>query len=102
VTKAEAEAMSSVRIEAKAGRGTGSVTLRSCDFAGTAACSPESDSYFSFSFQGAQDNGDGTMALTFRVQNDRRAAISNVLIGLPDGVTPSSPLSEYQSEVCLD
>jgi uncharacterized protein YegL len=100
VTKAQAEAMSSVKIDAKAGRGEGSATLTGCNFAGTATCGPVSDSYFTFSFQGAKDNGDGTMTLTFRVQNDRRAAISNVLIGLPSGVKPSWPTSSYQSEVC--
>jgi hypothetical protein len=100
LTQAEAEALSSVRIQAKAGRNFASSMLWNCDFAGTEVCGPVGSANVKFSFQGAQDNGDGTLTLTFRVENGRRYAISHVLIGLPDGVTPSTPTDKYQSEVC--
>ena len=55
-----------------------------------------------FSFRGAVDNGNGTMTLTFRVQNNRGGKLEYVAIGLPEGVTPIWPDDTYQSEVCLD
>jgi hypothetical protein len=102
LTADEAAAMDSVRIGAKAGRAQGATTITGCDFDGPDACDPVSDSRFTFTFLGAEDNGDGTLTLTFRVQNDRRRGLSHVLIGLDDDVVPSSPTGSYEAEVCLD
>jgi hypothetical protein len=102
LTTAEAQALTEVPMSAAAGtRGFGFTTLTGCDFAGTATCGPNANNSFVFSFQGAEDNGDGTMTLTFRVQNDRTfARLKSTRMGLPNGIQPSSPLSEYQSVVC--
>jgi uncharacterized protein YegL len=101
LSKAEAEALTEVKIQAKAGRATGTATLTGCDFAGAATCGPVSNSRFDFSFQGATDDGD-TVTLTFRVTNNRRNGLSHVAIGLPRDVEPLWPEHSFQSEVCLD
>jgi hypothetical protein len=100
LTSQEATAMTSVRMEAKAGRRTGTVTLRNCQFSGAQSCAPVSNRGFTFTFLGATDNGDGTLTLTFRVQNDNSNALSHATFGLTSGVTPSTPLSFYESETC--
>jgi uncharacterized protein YegL len=101
LSKAEAEALSEVTIEAKAGRAWGRATLSECDFAGADTCGPVSARRFGFSFQGATDNG-SSVTLTFRVTNNRRRGLSHVAIGLPREVKPIWPENSFQSEVCLD
>jgi hypothetical protein len=101
ITGEEAAALTQVKIQAKAGR-TATATIKNCDFAGTATCGPVTNRRIQFSFRGAVDNGNGTMTLTFRVQNNRGGKLEYVAIGLPEGVTPIWPDDTYQSEVCLD
>jgi uncharacterized protein YegL len=102
LTKEQVESMSSFKLIAKAGRNQAYAELSGCDFTSSAACGSEEVKGFTFSFQGAEDNGDGTLTLTFRVQYDYRNAISHVLIGLPRDVTPSWPTTTYESMVCKD
>ena len=96
--------MTTVQMEAKAGQNVGQVTLEGCDFTSELPCGGEpiqdENHYFAFYFMGAEDNGDGTLILTFYVQNFTGNGLSHATIGLPDGAVPSSPTGSYQSEVC--
>lgn len=103
VTAAEAAAMTSVQLEAKAADFVGTLTLEGCAFNEGLPCGEpvrDADGYFAFYFMGAQDNGDGTMTLTFQVQNLTNRGLSHATIGLPAGVIPSAPGGNYQSQVC--
>jgi hypothetical protein len=105
VTAAEAAAMNSsgVQVEAKAGTFQGILTLDLCDFTQPVPCgdvATDPDGNFGFQFMGAQDNGDGTLTLTFWVYNGTSQGLSHATIGLPAGAVPSSPTNNYQSEVC--
>lgn len=96
------QAMASVQIEAKAGEEQGFGVLQGCDFTSPDACGMEWDDtgFFIFYFMGAKDNGDGTLTLTFRVQNMYNRALSHVTIGLPEGFTPDWPHGSFEAEVC--
>jgi hypothetical protein len=86
-------------MEAKAGTLAGTATLEGCAFDDSLPCGepvPDENGYFAFYFVGAEDNGDGTMTLTFHVQNFTEQGLSHVSIG----VVPSSPTDRYESEVC--
>lgn len=99
----QAAAMSSMQLEAKAGQDQGIVTMDTCSFAEAMVCEPvqTEDHLFAFTFVGATDNGDGTVTLTFQVQNFSNHGLSHASFGLPEGVTPSAPTSgEYTSKVC--
>ena len=50
--------------------------------------------------QGALDNGDGTMTLSFYIQNMNGFGLSHATFGLPGGAVPSNPSGSYQSQVC--
>jgi hypothetical protein len=92
-----------VRVEAKAGTLEGEAILVTCQFDQGLPCgevAKDPNNYFAFYFLGAADNGDGTLTLTFQVQNLTSLALSHATIGLPAGTTPSSPTNNYQSEVC--
>jgi hypothetical protein len=93
--------MTSVQMEAKAGTNVGMATLEGCQFDQPQICGPVSDEngFFTFYFMGAEDNGDGTYTLTYRVENLTDRGLSHATVGLPEGVVPPSPGS-YQSEVC--
>ncbi len=99
----QAAAMTSMQLEAKAGQDQGIVTMDTCSFAEAMVCGPvqTEDHLFAFTFVGATDNGDGTVTLTFQVQNFSNHGLSHASFGLPEGVTPSAPTSgEYTSKVC--
>lgn len=100
LTKEEAAAMQNVQVEAKAGRNSQTTQIGNCAFDQPQACDPVKKRSYTFTFLGAEDNGDGTLTLTFRVQNDRRNALSHATIGLSGGVKPSTPTNFYESEVC--
>jgi hypothetical protein len=106
VTQDEAAAMTAVQMEAKAGQdvGSGVVNLEGCDFTSPIGCNIEpvkdGTGNFAFSFMGAEDNGDGTLTLTFVVYNFTGQALSHATVGLPDGVVPSSPSGSYESRIC--
>ena len=106
VTAEEAAAMTAVQMEAKAGQNVGMATLENCEFDSPLPCAgepvPDENGTFAFAFMGAEDNGDGTMTLTFYVYNTTSNGLSHATIGLPEGVVPSSPTGSYQSEVCVD
>lgn len=77
--------------------------LTGCDFAGPLPCGEpirDASNNLAFYFTGAADNADGTLTLTFAVQNFSNQPLQSITIGLPDGVVPSSPTGTYQSQVC--
>ncbi len=93
--------MTSIQLEAKAGEIVGQGTLEGCQFNGFAPCEQALESNgFVFTFQGAVDNGDGTMTLVFMVQNMNGFGLSHATFGLPGGAVPSNPSGSYQSQVC--
>jgi hypothetical protein len=105
VTAAQAAQMNDtgIQVEAKAGTMQGEALLSTCQFDQALPCSEivkDSGNQFAFYFLGAVDNGDGTLTLTFQVQNLTNQALSHATIGLPSGVTPSSPTDSYESKVC--
>lgn len=103
VIAAEAAAMTSVQLEAKAANYVGLLTLEGCAFNEGLPCGDpvrDPEGNFAFYFLGAQDNGDGTMTLTFQVQNLTENGLSHATIGLPAGVIPTQPTGNYQSQVC--
>jgi hypothetical protein len=102
LTSAQAAALTSIRVAVKSGRTTDEVTLSNCQFNGTQPCAAVTGGGVTVAFQGAKDNGNGTLTLTFRVVDNRRNALSNVAFGLPRGVTPSWPANNgsYQSSIC--
>jgi hypothetical protein len=104
LTTEQAAALTNVPMEAKAATNVGQVTLENCAFDQPLPCAGEpvqdENGYFAFTFMGAEDNGDGTMTLTFHVYNFTSHGLSHATIGLPDGVEPTAPTGNYQSEVC--
>lgn len=102
LTKAQATAMTSIQLEAKAGQDVGTATLDNCQFAEALMCGPiQSENHlFAFSFMGATDNGNDTVTLTFQVQVYSQSGLSHATFGLPAGVVPSSPTNNYESKVC--
>lgn len=95
--------MSTVQIAAQAGDLSGQVALAGCDFTSPLVCGdPVTDdsNTFGFQFFGATDNGDGTITLTYMVQNLSSNPLSAVTIGLPETVVPSTPSGTYTSQVC--
>ncbi len=93
--------MTSIQLEAKAADIVGMATLDGCQFNGFTPCERAVESNgFIFTFQGAVDNGDGTLTLVFHVQNMNGFGLSHATFGLPDGVVPASPSGNYQSAVC--
>ncbi|MBN1483585.1 MAG: hypothetical protein JXA37_02590 [Chloroflexia bacterium] len=100
IPSGDAANLGSVQLEAKAGQDQviADANLSGCDFDNFTPCEAEVESGgFIFSFQGAVDNGDGTMTLTFQVQNNTNHGISHVTIGLPNAIWGGG---NYQSEVC--
>jgi len=102
LTAAEAASLTAIQMEAKAGTNVGIVTLEADFTSPLPSGEPVMDEnrYFGFYFGGAEDNGDGTLTLTFLVQNFTSNGLSHVTIGLPDGMIPSQPDGPYQSRVC--
>jgi hypothetical protein len=102
LTKAQAAAMTSIQLEAKAGQDVGTATLNNCQFAEGLICGPvkSSNQLFGFTFMGATNNGNDTMTLTFQVQVYSQFGLSHAAFGLPAGVVPSSPTGNYESKVC--
>jgi hypothetical protein len=105
LTQEQAAAMTSVQMEAKAGPDveSGTILLENCQFDQAIPCGEpvtNDNHLFAFYFMGAVDNGDGTLTLTFQVQNFSDKGLSHATIGLPDGAVPSVPTGSYQSEVC--
>ncbi|MBN2394495.1 MAG: hypothetical protein JXR84_27425 [Anaerolineae bacterium] len=102
LTAEEAASLTAIQMEAKAGQNVGIVTLEADFTSPLPSGEPVMDEngYFGFYFGGATDNGDGTLTLTFIVQNFTSNATSHVTIGLPDGMVPSQPDGPYQSRVC--
>jgi hypothetical protein len=100
VTQEQASALATVQMEAKAGTNVGVVTLEGCDFTSPLPCGGEpvrdENNFFAFYFMGAEDNGDGTLTLTFHVQNMTSNGLSHATIGIPDAQVPDS----YESKVC--
>jgi len=99
----QAASIQSLQMEAKAGEIVGMATIEACAFNQPLGCDPVVDDthQFSFAFQGATDNGNGTMTLTFQVQNFTSFGLSHATIGLPDGLVPSEPGNgSYESKVC--
>jgi hypothetical protein len=100
LTQEQAQALTAVQMEAKAGASVGQATLEGCDFSSGMPCSGEpvwdENHFFAFYFMGAEDNGDGTLTLTFHVQNMTDAGLSHATIGIPDAEVPGS----YESKVC--
>ncbi|MFC1879773.1 hypothetical protein ACFLZW_07645, partial [Chloroflexota bacterium] len=88
------QAMTSVQMEAKAAGDVAisQMVLQGCDFTSPLPCGePIKEGEFSFAFNGAVDNGDGTYTLRFEVYVYGEHGLSHVTIGLPDGVVPSGP-----------
>jgi hypothetical protein len=102
MSASDAAAMTSMQLEAKAAQTVGMATLDNCAFDQAQACAivSDADGNFEFQFLGAEDNGDGTLTLRFRVTNYVGQGLSHATFGLPNGVTPPSPTGSYQSEVC--
>jgi hypothetical protein len=100
---ADAASITTLQVEAKASGVVGTATFSGCDFTASADCGPVSDNGFTWWFLGAADNGDGTVTLTFRLQNDNAHGLSHATFGLPAGVVPSWPEDgdTYTSAVCL-
>jgi hypothetical protein len=100
VTQEQAQALMAVQMEAKAGTNVGMVTLEGCDFTSPLPCGGEpiqdENNFFAFYFMGAEDNGDGTLTLTFHVQNVTEAGLSHATIGIPEAQAADS----YESKVC--
>lgn len=97
LSAADAAALTSVPVEAKAGTTQGITELTGCDFTSLAPCDQTAEAEgFAFYFMGATDNGDGTLTLTFRVQNFNPYAVSHVTIG----VVPQAPTGSYDSQIC--
>lgn len=93
--------MTAIQLEAKAGEIVGQGTLQGCQFNTLSPCEQTLESNgFLFTFQGAVDNGDGTMTLIFHVRNMNGFGLSHATFGLPDGVVPSGPSGSYTSSVC--
>jgi len=104
LTAAEAASFTAIQMEAKAATMVGVVTLEA-DFTspvGTGEPVKDENGYFGFYFAGAEDNGDGTLTLTFQVQNFTNRGLSHTTIGLPAGIVPSEPEGSYRSEVCIE
>jgi hypothetical protein len=80
-----------VQLEAKAGTLDETVTMSGCDFSGTVMCGPISSSSggFAWTFMGASTNADGSVSMTFQVQNFDNSGLSHATIGLPAGATAS-------------
>jgi hypothetical protein len=96
--------LNSIQIEAKAGQdqAVGTVNLEGCQFDQFTPCenvAQDPNGFFEFSFQGAIDNGDGTMTLVFHVRNLTSHGLSHTTFGLPDGQVPPES-GNYQSQVC--
>jgi hypothetical protein len=100
LTEEEAASLETVPLEARAGNFTSRTVLEDCRFDQPGTCGPVPAGRFTFSFEGAADNGDGTRTLTFRVQNEHLRPLTQVTIGLPEDVRPSAPVESYRSEVC--
>ena len=102
LTAEQAASFTAIQMEAKAGQNVGIVTLEADFTSPLPSGEPVLDEnrYFGFYFGGAEDNGDGTLTLTFIVQNFTSNGISHVTIGLPEGMVPSQPDGPYQSRVC--
>jgi len=96
-----ADGITSVHLEAKAADIVGDVFLDGCQFNQFIPCDHTVNSNgFTFSFQGAVDNNDGSLTLVFYVWNDNPHGLSHATFGLPDGVVPANPSGGYQSQVC--
>ncbi len=96
-------AMSTVQIAAQAGDLIGQEALAGCDFTSPLVCGdPVTDDTGAFGFQyfGATDNGDGTITLTYMVENLSGNPLNAVTIGMPDTLVPSTPAGTYTSRVC--
>jgi hypothetical protein len=99
----DAALIESVQTEVLAGDNGAVVTLENCQFDGPLPCGEpvmDDSGLFAVYFVGARDHKDGTMTLVFQVQNYAGNALSQVTIGLPNGVIPSAPIDSYESEVC--
>lgn len=99
----QAAAMTSIQLEAKAGQNEGQATLQGCAFNSLVPCETtvqDPSGFFTFSFQGAVDNRDGTLTLIFYVTNWTGNGLSHATFGLPAGVVPSWPAGNYQSQMC--
>jgi hypothetical protein len=100
----QAAALTSVQLEAKAGEVQSTGTISGCGFNQGVPCAldpiPTSqDGAFGFGFDGADDNGDGTLTLNFVVYNYTDFGLSHATIALPDGYVPPTSGS-YTSEFC--
>ncbi len=98
-----AQSMTDVTIQARAYPYTNQVLLYGCDFTSSEPCGSQTidgTKRFGFQFMGAQDNGDGTLTLTFNVQIFTTKPLTHVAISLPDGVVPGSPSASYSGLTC--
>jgi hypothetical protein len=101
LTKAQVTAMTSVKIQAKAGQDEATMTLDNCQFTEALICGPvqSEDHLFSFSFVDATYNDDDTITLTFQIQVYSTSGLSQVTFDLPAGVVPISPVTgNYESK----
>lgn len=77
--------MSEMQVEVKASTDSRTYDLF-CDFTSSEACGlPVGDDTYAVSFDGAQDNGDGTTTLTFTVYVYGDRGLSHVSFSLPEG-----------------
>ncbi len=95
--------MTSMQLEAKAGTDVGQVVLEGCVLNQFTPCEnsvSDPNGFFTFSYQGAVDNNDGTLTLVFHVENHTGHGLSHATFGLPGGQVPSWPGGTYESQVC--
>lgn len=77
--------MSEMQVEVKASTDSRTYDLF-CDFTSSEACGlPVGDDTYAVSFDGAQDNGDGTYTLTFTIYVYGDRGLSHVSFSLPEG-----------------
>jgi hypothetical protein len=94
-------AMTNMQVEVKAAENSRNSTLI-CDFTNALGCgAPVSDELYSVSFDGAQDNGDGTFTLAFTVINTSPDALVHVAFSLPEGQTAGGMTESFTSEICV-
>ncbi|PKN92375.1 MAG: hypothetical protein CVU44_14650 [Chloroflexi bacterium HGW-Chloroflexi-6] len=77
--------MTDMQVEIKAATDSRTYHL-GCDFTSAEACGlPVGDDAYAVSFDGAQDNGDGTYTLTFTTYVYEQHGLSHVSFSLPEG-----------------
>lgn len=95
--------LTALLVKATAGDLIGAAVIEGCAFTNTLVCGEavsDPDNNFAFSYLGVSDFEADGMALNLQVVNFTDQPLDQVLVELPDGVTPTMPSETYQSRVC--